>query len=139
MYMGMNDFVPMDFDTCFNNLRNLVRAGRFVRCVKRDGVIIAWIYCDKLKPSHSSSAHFHQMYYCCNQSGTLAARCVRELHAEMAVYAEKHGYSMCMSLGSHTDESFVFTRILARAGWERRGYVAILNVGPEPGRHGPTG
>ena len=135
MYMSMNDFVPMDAETCFQNLRRLVAAGRFVRCVKSNDKIIAWIYCDKLKPSHSKTAHFHQQYYCSNQTGVLAARCVRDLHAAMVEYAIAHGYSMCMSLGSHTDENFVFTRILARMGWERRGYVALLSVGPETGGH----
>ena len=137
MYMGMNDFVPMDFKTCFDNLRRYVISGRFVRCIKRDGVIIAWIYCDRLKPSHSATAHFHQMYFCCNQTGTAAARCVRDLHEAMVEYAKQHGYTMCMSIGSHADENFVFARLLARMGWRRQGSAALLNVEPERGRHAP--
>ena len=131
MYRALSDesFLVSDRATAILNLWKLVRMKRFVRCLTRDGVIVAWLYADAVQLLHTTYPVFQQMYYASDQTGTMAVRCITMLHDAMEDYAVEKGFSVITSPGSHMDENFVFARVLARHGWQRRGYGAARRVG----------
>jgi len=126
MYRALSDesFVTSDRNVAIANMWLLVRRKRFVRCLRRNGVIEAWIYADRVQLQHRATPHFQQLYYASSVSGIRAARYVVELHNMAAEYAKAEGYDLITSPGSHMDPDNVFARILEKNGWQRRGYIA---------------
>lgn len=130
MYYDLNDhdFIDVDFDTSFKTLFQLVRLKKFVRVLKQEEKIIAWIYAEKVKIAHMAYPVLQQMYYASNQTGIKAARCVKLLHQELIKHAEEINVNTILSPGSHMDPNFVFAKILEKDGWERRGFLAIKRI-----------
>lgn len=130
MYLALNDpdFIDADFDTSFKTLFQLVRLKKFVRVLKQEEEIIAWIYAEKVKITHMAYPVLQQMYYASNQTGIKAARCVKLIHRELIKHAEEINVNTILSAGSHMDPTFVFAKILEKDGWERRGFLAIKRI-----------
>lgn len=126
LYRALSDeaFITSDRNSAIRNLWALVRQRRFVRCIRRNGVIEAWIYADRVHLPHRATPHFQQIYYASSVSGIRAARYVVALHDIAAEYAKAEGYDLITSPGSHMDPDNVFARILEKNGWQRRGYLA---------------
>ena len=82
MYRALSDeeFMPTSREVAIHNLWKLVRMKKFVRCIRKESKIIAWMYADKAQLLHTDYPVFQQMYYASNQSSLLAARCVVQLH-----------------------------------------------------------
>jgi hypothetical protein len=127
MYYDLNDsdFLKVDFDTCFRRLESKVRGNKYVRVLKRDSEIIAWIYAEKGKSQFEDCLVFQQVFYASNQSGTMAYKCVKLLHEDMIEEAKRQGCKLVQAMGSHMDPDFVYARILEKLGWKRRGFLAI--------------
>lgn len=130
MYISMNDSeIDFNKDFAIQNLAMAVRRKRFVRMLLDDSdKILAWIYADTGTNLHSTDKIIQQYYYCSKLKGTSAFKAVKILHQELINYAEQHKYEIIISPGSHMDESYVFTRILEKLGWIRRGYLAIYKT-----------
>lgn len=130
LYAGLNDhsFLEINIDSAYRHLFQIVRKKKFVKAIRENDQIIAWIYADKVSLPHNVSPFLQQMYYASNQSGIKAARCVVTLHNVLLEEAKAKNYNLVMSPGSHLDPNFVFTRILEKNGWERRGYIALKKL-----------
>jgi hypothetical protein len=74
---------------------------------------------------------FYQNYYCSDQTGVLAVRCVKLLHDAMLLEAKRLKLRYCLSSGSHNDEKNTFVRILKSQGWYVKGYMAMRLVSHE--------
>jgi hypothetical protein len=126
MYANLNDFtfLPIDRNLAIQNLALAVRRQKFVRVLKQDNQIVTWIYADVGNSLHMTERILQQQYYCSTLTGTKAFRAVQILHEELLKYAKENKYDIVFSNGSHMDEKYVFTRMLEKLGWQRRGYVA---------------
>jgi hypothetical protein len=135
MYMDLNDeqFMPASFETSYRTLFSKCRQGHFIRCIKDNSKIIAWIYADQVQLMHTNYRNFQQIYYCSDQTGVKAYRSVVMLHNEMWLYSENLSTRYCVSIGSHNDEYNTFSRILEKNGWHRRGYAAYRESRPGKG------
>lgn len=129
-YTKYNDFsfLPVDRDFAIKNLDLAVRRQRFVRVLKMDDKIVSWIFADSAKSAHMKTNILQQYYYFSELQGVAAYRSVKMLHDSLIDYAEKMGYELILSPGSHLDEDHTFTRILEKLGWERRGYIGIYKT-----------
>jgi len=130
MYLSLSDesFLPSDYNSAYKSLFNAVRTKHFVRCIRENNVIVAWIYCEPVQVQHMKEPVFQQIYYCSLSTGRNAVRYVKILHDEMIIEAKKRGLEYCTSTGSHMDPSFVFARILEKNGWQRRGFIAVKHL-----------
>jgi len=130
MYAKQNDFSFLNVDNkkAFDNLNLAIRRKKFVKILKKDDEIVAWIYADNMASLHVSNKGFQQLYYCSNLSGNAAYRAVKLLHIELLNYAIENKYELVVSPGSHLDENNIFTKILEKLGWERRGHLAIYKT-----------
>lgn len=135
MYLALSDedFMPSSRAKSLEHMWKVARQGRFIRALKRDGELVAWIYAEKVQLLHTDYPTFQQIYYASNQTGAAAARCVKILHQAMLDEARARGIEYCVSAASHLDPECVFSRILERTGWQRRGHVALARLGPRPG------
>lgn len=132
MYRSLSDesFMETSREAAIRNLSKLVRMKRFVRCIRDNDKIIAWIYADGVRLLHTDKPNFQQFYYASSVTGIKAARCVTTLHREMVAFGQLHGFHLMVSAGSHLDPEFVFARLLERDGWDRRGHCAAIKTGP---------
>jgi hypothetical protein len=127
LYADQNDyeFLPIDFEFAIANLSLAIRRKKFVRALEIDNKIVAWIYADAGGSLHFRHSVLQQQYYCSVLKGHAAYRAIRILHDAMLEYAEKNKYQFVFSVGSHLDEHYIFTRILEKLGWERRGHISL--------------
>ena len=126
MYLELNDFsfLSVDKNLAIQNLDLAVRRNKFVRMLKENNRIVAWLYADIGKSLHMNEKILQQYYYCSNLNGIRAFKAVKVLHEDLLKYAKENKYDLVFSLGSHLDEKYVFTRMLEKLGWQRRGYIA---------------
>lgn len=130
IYEDLNDFsfVNMSPAESIRTISAFSRAKKFIRIKIVDNEIVAWILCDVAKPMHQEELQFQQIYYASKRSGIKAYSDVLDLHTEMEKEARIRKIPLLLSTGSHMDETNVFTRILERNGWQRRGYVALKRL-----------
>ena len=101
----------------------------FIRVVRDDsGEIIAWLLASEADIPWLDEKVFQQEYFASNTTKFNAVKCVKLLHDSMVSHAIENGFSLALSIGSHQDESCVFTRILEIHGWQREGYVAFKKL-----------
>lgn len=130
LYSKLNDFsfLPVDRDYAIKNLDLAIRQKKFVRVLKMNDEIVSWIFADKAKSAHMKTNILQQYYYFSKLEGIAAYKSVKMLHDALIDYAEKMGYELILSPGSHLDEDYTFTRILEKLGWERRGYIGVYKT-----------
>jgi hypothetical protein len=136
LYYNINDhsFAFVDKNESLKNLYQLYLKKEFIRVIKKDNKIIAWILCIKNKPLHSANNHLQQIYYACSEKGFLAYKCVVVLHNAMIEEAKRIRINELISQGSHLDDNNVFAKILERNGWSRRGYLASYRLPQQDSR-----
>ncbi len=125
-YSKLNDysFLPGDKDFLFKNLSLAIRRKRFFKLLKENDKIVAWLYADVSNSLHIKEKILQQYYYYSSLSGVKSFRAIQLFHEELLSYAAKNNYTLVISTGSHLDEKYVFTRMLEKLGWDRRGYIA---------------
>jgi hypothetical protein len=131
MYLARNDdtFLPADRDIALQNVAMHARLKRFIKCLRgSDGKILAWILCKEIAIIHQRNTTFQQMYFATDLTGVKAYRAISLLHEAMYEFSKKTPAAFCMSGGSHMDPNFVFTRMLEKLGWDRRGYLAVKRI-----------
>ncbi len=131
MYYALNDhsFIKVSKDRSIKFLLQFCKQNKFVRILLNSkDEIEAWIYADIGQPYHCDDKVMQQMYYASNQTGVRAYRNVVDLHNALLEEAKLRNISLVMSQGSHLDEQNVFTRILEKNGWDRRGHIALKRL-----------
>jgi len=132
LYISMNDpeFLPdVDADLAASRIMQRLRSGAFIRLLKEDGEVFAFIIGCDAHQDFASEPQLHQLYYASKYTtGTKAVKAVVLLHNELEVYARSRNLSTVVSPGSHMDETNVFSRILEKQGWTRRGHIALKNL-----------
>jgi hypothetical protein len=126
--LGDHNFVNANKEYWVSNLSQAVLRNKFVRVIKQEEKIIAWMWADKVQLAHNPEPIFQQLYYASNTTGFTSFRCVKLLHEALLDEARRLKLSSALSMSSHEDEDFTFTRMLERLGWERRGYIAIYKL-----------
>jgi len=146
MYLALNDdtFMVADRSESLKNLFMKTRLKKFVRVYKENDQILAWIYGDLIKLEHCNYSNFQQIYYCSDQSGFKAYRCLVLLHDALYAHSKSTQALYCVSSGSHMDPANVLARSLERNGWIRRGHIVArrieregLQVAPRGSQTGP--
>lgn len=130
MYYDLNDhsFLEVSKEQSYKNLLTLCKRNRFVRVLKHNNIIIAWIYADIVVPLYYDKKVYQQLFYASDQTGIKAYKSVVMLHDELIKEAINKEIKVIISQGSHMDEDYTFTKILEKNGWDRRGYIAIKNI-----------
>ncbi len=128
MYFNWANSYPIDYDSCFKNIQYNWQRKKFLRVIRRNEKIVAWIFADKHKFFHSDEIFFIQHYYCSNYFGILATKFLIMLHDEMIKEASKSNIKYCMSCCRFDDTRFTLSRILEKIGWQRHGYQAVAYV-----------
>lgn len=136
LYHKISDklFISISKEESIKNFKKLVSYKKFLKCIKKNNVIIAWIYADIMKPLHMSENVFYQFYYASSETGISAYKCVVMLHNEMIKEASKRKIRYSISQGSFMDEHNTFSRILEKNGWDRRGHTAIFELPQQDAR-----
>lgn len=133
LYLSLSDDTWMTADraTSIRSLMDKVKRKKFVRVLREDSKIIAWIYADLVKLPHTDYVNFQQIYYASAETGVRAFRCVKLLHEAMTEFGETSEAKYYVSPGSPLDDNNVFAKILEKCGWIRKGYMAFRVVGPK--------
>jgi predicted RNA binding protein YcfA (HicA-like mRNA interferase family) len=134
LYLSFNDytFLQCDRTACIKSFYNHLQQKAFIRCIKEDGIIRAWILAKISISDFTGKRYIQQLYYASSFVGLKAAKAVMLLHEYLTGLAEKLGIYQVVSMGSHMDTKNTFVKILERIGWKVRGYCAIWYL-----PHGP--
>lgn len=127
-YANGKDFMDCNLEIAYKNLDLAVRMKSYVRVLRENQEIIAWLYAVPSKSFHSNKKTLQQLYYSSNQKGIKAYKCISLLHKDLINYAEEKKYQLVTSSGSHLDNDNTYVRILEKLGWERRHYLAIYKT-----------
>jgi hypothetical protein len=114
----------------YKSLAAALQNGEWCRLIRDKGHITAWILCKIMPHPFTDEKIFQQYFFASSYTGIAAARAVKLLHQEMEEYARTQGYPAIVSTGSHLDETYIFTRMLEKLGWTRRGYLAMKRLAP---------
>lgn len=121
------DGLTLDTDKGSETLKRKARSD-FTRVVREGSEIIAWINAAEANLPWVSERIFQQNYFASKTSKLKAVKCVKLLHDAMEEYAISKQFDIVMSIGSHQDESCVFSRILEKHGWERQGFLSMKRL-----------
>lgn len=126
MYLSFNDytFLPADKDLAIRNFSLAVRRKKFTKLLIDNDSIVAFLWAEPGNSFHINERILQQQYYCSTLTGVKAFKAVKLLHEDLLIFAKKNHYSLVFSPGSHMDEKYVFTRMLEKLGWQRRGHIA---------------
>jgi hypothetical protein len=138
LYYNLNDheFLDVDPNICYTSLYKLYKQNNFIRVIRKDDKIIAWLLAIKTQALHMSYPQLQQLYYACDQKGFIAYKCVVLLHEALVEEAKLSNIRFCISQGSHMDPENIFAKILEKQGWDRRGHTAALRL-PHSGPQRP--
>lgn len=130
LYMAHYDCqeLPASYTASYSSFMSDWKNRCLIRIVEEDGEIIAWIIASRAKLEHMDKECVLQKYLANKTTGFKAFTVLRLLHNEMLKYANKMNIPYCISSGSHLDDPSIFTRLLEKCGWKRRGYLAIFNM-----------
>lgn len=130
MYMSQNDmeFFPIDREKCIQSIISHWKEGSFIRVLVDNNALVGFIMATSGTSKHNYGRHLTQEYYCSNQKGYKAAKAVIVAHEALLAYAKTLPFEFVLSSCSHMDPTFVFSRILEKRGWMRRGYMAIYRL-----------
>jgi len=139
LYIGSYGEHPLiDRETSIKSLYQGVRQQDFVKIIRLDGDIAAWLWGALGKMPHFKESVFQQKYYASCLTGIKACRALSLLHREMVDFAIlKTRANFCLSNGSPFDTSCVLARVLSKDGWTQMGNSAYLDLRVEGGGRAP--
>jgi hypothetical protein len=120
-----NSFIAVNRRKSLLQLTDRVNQGQLFYTIKDGDVIVGWVLAEQLKHPFSTHSFLQQSFYVTSLSGIKAARAVILAHEELIRQAELRRIDLVISVGSFYDEQNVFTKILEKRGWSRRGHTAI--------------
>ena len=126
LYFQYNDetFLPANRARSIAELTHAISVGRFAVMALDKGQLVGWVYAREANIAHLSCKTLQQHYYASNLTGIKAVKLITALHDAMLDFAEDKEYEIVLSAGSHMDSTNVFVRVLAKNGWDTRGYLA---------------
>jgi hypothetical protein len=129
MCYALNDhqFLQADISYAVESWNRHWRSGGYFKIAVDDSSsILGFLIATETKAMHSPDRFMRQEYFCTSPTlkGFKSVRVVKLLHEDLIDYAKRQRCKFVASSSSHLDEDFVFTKILEKFGWERRGYVA---------------
>ena len=114
------DHVPnIDLNLAVQRITKLWMDGAYMRVIRDDSDISAVIIAVDCMPIHSSGVELHQAYCVSKWEGLRSLKEMVALHEEMAMHAEKAGYSSCLTMCSPADTNMTLARMLEKKGWHR--------------------
>jgi len=126
MYIGQNDnsFINLDSQYCYENIIKHWKSLNYIKLIIDNNQIVGFIMASSTVSKHSKDKFIVQEYYCTNLIGFKSARAVKLAHEDLIENAKKNKFKFVISQGSHMDPNHVFTRLLEKFGWDRRGHIA---------------
>jgi len=130
LYAALNDYSFIDIDSsfCYENIIKHWKTLQYIKLIIDNNQIVGFIMATSSMSKHSKDKYMLQEYYCTNLSGFKAAKAVKLSHNDLIEYAKKNKYKHVYSQGSHMDPEHVFTRLLEKFGWDRRGHIAKYTI-----------
>jgi hypothetical protein len=129
MYLKIYDsIIPADYDRSIKSFEYEVKRQKYLRVVRRNSRILAWILADLVHPLHTRLPIFRQLYYASDQTGVLAVKCLQLLHEDMYLASFNTNATYCLSEGSHMDTTQVLARALEKVGWTRKNHMAVREI-----------
>jgi hypothetical protein len=130
MYISQNDFSFINIDTkfCYESIVKHWKTLQYIKLIIDNNQIVGFIMATSSMSKHSKDKYMLQEYYCTNLSGFKAAKAVKISHNDLIEYAKKNKYKFVYSQGSHMDPEHIFTRLLEKFGWDRRGHIAKYTI-----------
>ena len=127
LYANYNDnnFIAVDRKKSALKLEEKILQNHFFFLIKDEEEIVGWVLAEQLKHPFSSHTFLQQTFYMSNLNGIKSARAIVIVHEELIRIAELYKIDIVLTVGSFYDEKNVFTRILEKKGWSRRGHTAI--------------
>jgi hypothetical protein len=123
MYISKDQWIPVSRQESLANLYTVWKSNKFLKVVKDDRKIIAWLYALIMQPPHQAFLSYYQQYCCTNSTPIKNYKAIKLLHEDLIQQAEEEEIPLVYSGGSHLDETLIFPRILEKLGWDRRGYL----------------
>ena len=118
----------LSYEHSVKHLSHRIRTKEFVRGYFVDNELKAWLYCMPGKLEYLDEICFIQKIYASELHGYSAFVALKKLHEEMEEEARRLKIRLLITESSPLDEEFVLTKLLERAGWYRRGYMAYKYV-----------
>ena len=118
------DFDKFDREYAIRVLMTYSRSKSLLKIKIENEKVVAFIIAIENRSIHKSGIILQQAYFCTTRSGIKAYRDIVDLHKEMETYAKIRNIRTLISTSSHNDPDFVFSRILEKNGWKRKGYLA---------------
>ena len=128
MYLHWPINYPVSREESIKNLEQLWKIKKFIRVLRRDSTIIAWILAEESRLYHSNENFLLQKYYASNLKGYSAAKAVILLHDILLLEAARKKISYVISTSRFDDTSYTLPKILQSIGWSRMGYQAVAHV-----------
>ena len=127
LYMSMTEstFLEIHREYAIKGLDLAARRRQYIRVLKDGDEIVAFLVAFDLHSLHTKHRILNQSYYGSKLSGVKAFKAVMILHDDLFEYAVDNKYDLVMAQSSHEDPTFVYSRILEKLKWERRGHLAI--------------
>jgi hypothetical protein len=123
IYVAKDQWIPVSKKESLTNLYTAWKTGKFLKVVKDNDKIIAWLHASITRPQHQDFPSYYQHYCCTNSTAIKNYKAIKLLHAALIQQAEEEEIPLIYSGGSHLDETLIFPRILEKLGWDRRGYL----------------
>jgi hypothetical protein len=120
-----NNFIEVDKNKSILQLREKWKSGEILLIIKNNKEIVGWLLASVNKQPFSKKVFLQQLFYVSNLNGFKSAKAILLSHSELIRIAEKRNVDIVLSTGSFYDESNVFSKILEKRGWNRRGHTAI--------------
>jgi hypothetical protein len=130
IYYKVNDhsFLYVDKEYLFENLLAHTKKLGYFKVIEKTGIIRGWLVANETFTKNSRRKILRQEYYFSNFTGYTSAKTVMLLHRDLIEYAKLNKFHSVISEASHLDPTHVFTRILEKDGWVRRGHIAKYDL-----------
>ena len=128
MYFTWPINIALDYNTAYNNFEYAWMRKKYFRIIRENGRIIAWIHADKMQPEFSKEIFMYQKYYCSNEKGFRAVKCLVLLHDDLLKETTRQNLTYALSCCRFSDTSFALSRILESVGWSRMGAQAVADA-----------
>jgi hypothetical protein len=130
MYAALNDYSFINIDTkfCYESIVKHWKTLQYIKLIIDNNQLVGFIMATSAMSKHSKDRYMLQEYYCTNLNGFKSAKAVKLSHNDLVEYAKKNKYKFVYSQGSHMDPEHVFTRLLEKFGWDRRGHIAKYTI-----------
>jgi len=119
-----NNFVNIDKEYAISCLIKHWRSLNYIKLIVDENEIVGYLLANNGYNKHNKDKFLIQEYYCSNLKGFKSARAVKLSHEDLINYAKQNKFNYVVSQGSYMDENHIFTKLLEKFGWERRGYLA---------------